>query len=148
MKLIFLDVDGVLNNRESMRGCGKDIFRVNRECVRHLNKICVTTGACCVLSSTWRFSWPIAAFQQFLEDHGFCGQVIDSAPRLPNEARGAEIEHYLLQCEQQGYPIESWIILDDDSDMGDLLPFLIQTKTEIGLEEEHVGRAIEMLGPT
>lgn len=145
MKLIFLDVDGVLNNRRSMAANPGTIHNVHRPCVALLNEICEKTGAYCVLSSTWRHSWPVAAFQMFLEDHGFTGRVIDRTCHLPGQDRGVEISAYLAECTKREYPVESWVILDDDSDMGPLLPYLVRTITRVGLEFGHVEAAVKVL---
>lgn len=144
MRVIFLDVDGVLNNRYSM-SLGGGLYNVDPRCVEALNKICTEANAVCVLSSTWRLGWPILAFQQFMEENGFTGKVVDKTPVMRDEERGAEIAAYITQCNEHGYPIESWVILDDDSDMGPLLPFLVQTDHEKGLMEWQADKAIEIL---
>lgn len=144
-KLIFLDIDGVINNRESMRGRG-GVFRVHEPCVRRLNTIIDATGALCVLSSSWRINWPLLALQQFLEGRGFTGQLVDKTPYLPSEPRGLEISAYLNQSRERGYSVRHFVILDDDGDMGSMKPWLVQTKTELGLMPEDVDKAIYTLG--
>lgn len=146
MKVIFLDVDGVLNNRYSMSKKFDTIYKVHKPCVARLNRLCVRTGAVCVLSSTWRLYWPIVAFQQFLEKNGFTGLVVDRTDDLQGCMRGIEIGKYIAQCRVRDFPIESFVILDDDNDMGELDTYLVQTKTEIGLDQDCVERAIEILG--
>jgi hypothetical protein len=144
MRVIFLDVDGVLNNRASMIA-GDTMWNVDPECVQALNRICADGDAVCVLSSTWRQSWPIIAFQQFLCKHGFTGITVDRTPIMHDEERGVEIASYISNCADRGYPLKSWVILDDDADMGPLLPFLVQTKNEEGLTMEHVEKALAIL---
>ena len=143
LRLIFLDVDGVLNNRESIAKPG--LHTVHGPCVEHLSRLCEATGALCVLSSTWRLVWPLPAFEAFLRDHGFTGRVVDRTPHLPDHERGMEIAAYLEQCRSRGYPAEAFVILDDDADMGPLLPFLVQTSTFEGLTEEAVDKATRVL---
>lgn len=144
-KVIFLDVDGVLNNRYSMMA-GKGIFNVHRPCVARLSQLCSRTGAVCVLTSTWRHNWPIVAFQEFLERHGFTGSVIDKTEYMPGHIRGHEINRYLERCYTRAYPISSFVILDDGNDMGELIEYLVRTETEIGLDQNHVELAVEILG--
>lgn len=143
MRLIFLDIDGVLNNRISMEK-GK-LHAVHEPCVINLNKICEQTNAVCVVSSVWRLGWPLPALQKFLEEHGFTGKIVDKTPNLPDEERGVEIAAYLEKCRAHYLDIESWVILDDDSDMGPLEPFLVQTDNAEGLTETDTNRAIEIL---
>lgn len=147
MKLIFLDIDGVLNNRASMRQHSKthSIYNLDADCVACLNKLCMLSGAYCVVSSTWRHGWPVAAFLQFMRERGFLGWIIDRTPNMPGQERGVEIAAYLSQCRERGHPVESFVILDDDSDMGPLLPYLVRTTTALGLEAQHVDAALAIL---
>ena len=147
MKVIFLDIDGVINNRASMSRHSetKTIYNVDPDCISNLNVLCMDSGAYCVLSSTWRRRWPVAALLQFLRDQGFLGWIIDRTPWLSGEERGVEIAAYLNECIEKKYPIESFVILDDDSDMGPLLPHLVKTDHVLGLTRDDVGRALEIL---
>jgi hypothetical protein len=42
-------------------------------------------------------------------------------------------------------PVESFVILDDDADMEHLLPRLVQTSMDDGLQDRHVEKAVEIL---
>jgi len=56
MKVIFLDIDGVLN----YQGCPErfnGMYFVNEEAVQRLQTIVIHTGAKIVLSSSWREGW-------------------------------------------------------------------------------------------
>jgi len=143
MKFIFLDIDGVLNGDKSV--AKRELYVVEELLVQRLNKICEATGAVCVVSSTWRRRWPVPALQQFLEDVGFMGKIVDRTPYMPHEERGVEIAAYIEECKQCGLQPESWVILDDGTDMGPLLPFLVNTDGKEGLTDEDVAKAIEML---
>src|SRR5260370_6892656 len=59
MKIIFLDVDGVLNHSgtEGWKTT-KDAFVLDDECLKQLSRILISTDAKIVLSSTWRLSTP------------------------------------------------------------------------------------------
>ncbi len=57
MKIIFLDIDGVLNHMywlKKMKGVEGDKKFFDPDCVRRLNTITDKTGAKIVLSSSWR----------------------------------------------------------------------------------------------
>lgn len=56
MKIIFLDVDGVLNHSKTPDWRDGSIHVLDMECVNQLRRVLDTTGAKIVVSSTWRFS--------------------------------------------------------------------------------------------
>jgi len=157
MKLIFLDVDGVLNHSGWLGKRGDTDLPVDSPewfaleldsmCVSRLNELITRTGAKVVVSSVWRCGKTIGSLQAILECAGFTGEVIGKTPHLGGE-RGEEIAEWLEDSHKlYGLePFESFVILDDDSDMGALIPFLVQTSFESGLQQDHVERAVSLLG--
>lgn len=146
MKLIFLDYDGVVNNLIFHKIDGEPDFyfkpleetaeldrQVNDfQAVAWLNKICREFDCKIVVTSTWRGR---DDYKECLYRAGFKGEIIDRTPRLGGE-RGGEIYVWLNRKENQDIvkDIDDFIILDDDSDMGNLLmSHLIQTDTYRGL---------------
>jgi hypothetical protein len=154
VKLIFLDIDGVLNSErhaikmhgEGLRG-GQTYAQFDPECVKALNRICDETGAVCILSSTWRINWTIPGMLMHLQKFGFTGQLLDKTP-LTSHERGFEIAMYLGFCHSHGPTVESFVILDDDSDMAQVMSFLVKTSFKTGLTEADADKAIEMLAQT
>jgi len=144
MKFVFLDIDGVLNDNASMEK-KRELYLVEELLIRRLNTICEVPGVVCVVSSTWRRRWPVPALQMFLDKHGFTGRIVDRTPWFPNEERGVEIAAYIEECKQCGLQPESWVILDDDEDMGPLAIFHVHTDGDIGLTNEDVDKAIAIL---
>lgn len=69
------------------------------------------------------------------------GRLHSSTPVLPGKSRGAEIKAWLAECAE----IESFVILDDDSDMDDLSDRLVKTKTDEGLLATHILEIIKIL---
>lgn len=136
MKIIFLDVDGVLNSDFSvMRGYEKRGQSVHNYIphtahVQWLNTIIKRTGAKCVLSSTWRKKYRhFYHFEQLMIACGFEGEIIGRTPTLHTK-RGYEIMDWLVRWDmgddkdgdsslfhKEWEYIEDFIILDDDSDM-------------------------------
>lgn len=148
MKIIFLDVDGVLNHRGSFGpGMPSGTKRIAPECVAALNSIVENTGASIVVSSTWR-AYP--NYSKILRDAGVSGSIIGRTPNTVRfdgssvniRSRGEEIQQWITEA---GY-VEKFVILDDDDDMGDLLPMLVQTSFEAGLTESHANCAVKILG--
>ena len=71
-------------------------------------------------------------------------EIMDSTPVLPGlTCRGDEIRQWL---NDSGQSVEGFVILDDDDDMEEFTGTnLVQTDSEIGLQEEDALRCIEML---
>jgi len=121
MKVIFLDIDGVLNVASKNRDEFGQIF--TERFVNNLSFIIACTKAKIVISSTWRYRG-----DQFLIDlwknRGLPGEIIGRTIGYFNPeyyelfgekevVRGEEIKHWL----ENNSNIESYVILDDDSDM-------------------------------
>ena len=79
MKVIFLDIDGVLNThesattlRESFVERGADLMGFNRfdkNCVARVNRITDETGAKIVISSSWRHTCVLKGTTDLLFQH-------------------------------------------------------------------------------
>jgi hypothetical protein len=110
-KIIFLDIDGVLNCEDAYKSgeCkyveftsengGKDHYQ--GFCKRSkdlLNRLIDETGAGIVISSTWRRSG-IEFMKKVWELEGMSGEIIGLTPSLRNSEisipRGLEIDHFL-----------------------------------------------------
>lgn len=148
MKVIFLDIDGVLNCQSSKSHCG--IFvGIDDSKVKRLREIVDATGAKIVLSSSWRIGWAPRNvdcddegryLNRKLRREGLC--ILDKTGKSPR--RPMEVYDWL-----QGKQIESFVILDDeDWNWGHLSKHWVQTEfydDNGGLQDEHVVKAIEIL---
>ena len=137
MKVLFLDIDGVLNCAKS------ENFRVlNRAMVARLNTVVAQTGCWVVISSAW--GW-YDRTERALNLAGFLytTRVRGATPRVVgNTIRGVEIGAWLM-----AHPgVTAFAIVDDGDDMGDLLPALVKTDWESGLQGRHVDELIQRLG--
>jgi hypothetical protein len=152
MKIIFLDIDGVLVNRWSLSNHSGIFAKAHPDCVAALNRITDETGARVVVSSTWR-KCGISKMRGFLNEWGVTGKAIGCTPDLSKQAcgflvgaqRGDEIQCWLDERELHKGDVESFVILDDDSDMKHLTPHLVRTTFEYGLTMKDAERAIELL---
>lgn len=150
MKVIFLDIDGVLNSdgftiQERKKGVfERDEDEVDPTRVALLNQIVQRTDADVVISSSWRIILKLSGIRGVLKARGFIGNVRGATPNIgtPNRIRGDEIRQWL---ETAPSLVSRFVILDDDSDMGALLPNLVQTSASTGLVEADVERAVQML---
>lgn len=139
MKIIFLDVDGVLNFKNSSS-------KVEDEKANLLRKIVEETGAQIVLSSDWRYWWntddkDFAMLKRKLAEHGM--DIISKTPTTKHGYRGAEIHQWL--SEWQGEEIEKFVILDDQNDMKPHMDRLVRTDFNCGLTEKDVKIAVKLL---
>jgi len=154
LKIIFLDIDGVLVTRRFReRDPGKPL--ADPSCVAQLNRIVEATEARIVLSSSWRYHG-LHEMRMILGLWGVRGEMIDLTPDLNREPeagagsrncvpvpRGREIAEWLRLNDHDGSA--TIVILDDDADMEHLLPRLVKSDYAFGLTEAHAERAIEML---
>jgi len=155
IKVLFLDIDGVLINRSCFGPGIPSGFRSkpDPDCIARLNRITDTTGAVIVVSSTWRIM-PFMELKETLISWGITAKIMDVTPRLETAKgditlsvpRGREIKAWIARNDWRN--ITAVCILDDDSDMEHMADKLIQTQFTYGLQDEHVARAIRMLNET
>lgn len=111
MKVIFLDIDGVLNSDEYFDRI-KDIKaegierEVDVEKVKLLKKAIEETGAKIVLTSSWRYKRNAQYLKELLLRYNI---YTDSTPFIEHK-RGLEIKQWLLEH----VDVENYVILDDE----------------------------------
>lgn len=151
MKIIFLDIDGVLNSIQYDRSRTSEQGNIDETRLSLLKEIVDSTKALIVLSSSWRKHWN--------KEPSLCDSIgeelnvifskyqlsiYDKTPRLENNDRAEEIKTWL----QSNSDISEYVILDDIAlGWGDIQNHLVQTNCRIGrgLEYQHVSKAIELL---
>jgi len=158
-RIIFLDVDGVLNHHKTAHRVDPETaddgpgFRgMSPECVKNLQTLIEKSGALVVMSSTWRKEpYGLDNTERVARRQGFKGpRWIDITPTLYQGfrelERGHEIQAWLDEHLKKDEPSE-FIIIDDDSDMVHLLPRLVQTDPyNGGLTEAKVAEALKLFG--
>lgn len=140
MKIIFLDVDGVLNSWDTNTRTPDNFIGVDQDKCQLLRDIVSATDAKIVLSSAWRLSCHKVLDYLWTE----CGPTIKcvgATPYLFGEQRGQEINDWLALHPE----VDRFVILDDRTDMGDLKQYLVQTYEETGITEKEKEQAIKML---
>lgn len=151
MKIVFLDIDGVLNSEDWVsRQVAKNI-RVQSdrdwfdpEAVKRLNSLFVVVpSAKVVISSAWRCLHSMDELADLFKSVGLLGvEIIGMTGHDKEGVRGREIQAFLDTMPEA----PTFVILDDDNDMEHLLPFLVQTSWANGLQITHVNDAIRRLG--
>lgn len=152
MKVIFTDVDGVLNEDSTPTRTKSRVIFIDQEKLLRLKKIVDATGAKIVLSSTWRYDRNDPKHNgDFLElQEAFHRVGLEFFDYTPVDAigirRGMEIRAWLGLHRGE---VDRFVILDDevfDFEERGLLPYLIKTEFgEGGLTEGHVRETIKML---
>jgi len=126
IKVIFLDIDGVLKKVQDTNFNGRNID--------NLNELVRKTEAKIVISSTWKNSNGLDFVKKVLEKNGVKADIIGEIPIFkiedpiygtPKVPRGFEIQSWIEKNTTMEFVngeavvnfIESYVILDDQSDM-------------------------------
>lgn len=166
-KLIFLDIDGVVNTLQ-LNDCPYDTnagkieheefyFQLcylsdkqvsNRQAVMWLNKLCRDSGARIVISSTWRGrNQNYQDVAECLYNSGlFDDIIVEGATKWLDECRGYEILNYL--AEHYPYTTPNYVILDDDADMDGCMEHLVKCNTHHGFGYPEYEKALKILNNT
>lgn len=156
MKVLFLDIDGVLNHSEwysSGRNPGNldgNEGDIDPQCAGRVASVCRRTGAKIVVSSDWRISW--ASTQARLSRMGLGSDVVIGCTpdhtmlrmfRGVDASRGGEVEEWL-----QSHPeCEEYVIVDDRTDFTDeQKQHMVTVDSEIGITDDDVEMAVAILG--
>jgi hypothetical protein len=137
MKIIFSDIDGVLNCSRTANP-RKFPYVAEPELVARFHTVLERTEAQIVLTSTWRYD-PAGLFSA--KHWGI--PFIDITPDLPKKPRRDEILAWL-----RGHPdVTRFAVLDDEDDELDGLP-LFQPSAVTGLTEEMAQGLMDYLAGT
>jgi predicted AlkP superfamily phosphohydrolase/phosphomutase len=167
MKVLFLDVDGVLNCRDTfyrrhrqwLSSClstkeesteySWPLAHLDELLVPNLNTICEQTGCKIVLSSTWRLTASLNDFREWLakKEFKYSSQIIDKTINLSSNefvyCRGKEVQEWI----NKNSGIVSYVVVDDDiEDIITLHPNnTVQTCSKEGLTAEKALEVIAIL---
>ncbi len=140
MKVIFLDIDGVLNTPGfEMASTGNPPF-IDPKHLTVLKEILDKSGAVVVLSSFWKKGWEKGrGFDLVFSEAGIT--IGDVTPNLG--FKGTEIAAWL-----KAHPeIDSFAIIDDSRvGWGELISSVVFTNPESGLTPEHIPLVLKKLG--
>jgi hypothetical protein len=131
MKIIFLDIDGVLNC-EKTPNPRQFPYIVDKKLLSRLRRLLDRTGAKVVLTSTWRLD-PIG----ILAAKHWGIPFIGTSPDMPKSPRQKEVRAWL-----SGHPkVKRFVVIDDEDDGLDDLP-LFQPSCKTGLSAE-IAKGVE-----
>lgn len=151
MKVLFLDIDGVVNKQDNFNPTKKGtLYPLDSYCTFLVGRITLQTGCSVVLSSSWRYDPQsvknVSERVVELLDATTTNYKWDGVKRFargrewPHELRGDEVNEWLSQHPE----VTKYAILDDDGDFYDDQP-LFQTTFKDGLTDEIAEKVIEYL---
>ena len=154
MKVIFLDVDGVLNCQTTEDLCG-GYLGIEDRLVKNLKEIVDKTGANIILCSSWKTHW----HKERKSEQGNLGIYLDRKLRKHHltildktNDHGSDRGHGIRRYLAENPKVTSWCVLDDDIfgdyDECEIMDHLVHTefyRPHGGLCEEHVQKAMEIL---
>lgn len=145
--VIFLDIDGVLNNPATQQRSRRHERVFSADAVVALRNILEQTGARIVISSSWREDETRDEIVPAFEKNGlgdFTGRIMGSTPIMKELAeevrRPEEIEEWIDTNAFRG----PWLAIDDDPAVGRLKRRCI-VNGDVGLTPAHVATAVATL---
>jgi hypothetical protein len=148
VRVLFLDIDGVLNAGAFCATA--ESSSLDTAAVHHLNAILEATGAKLVLSSSWRYlilsgSMTVQGFEYLLRTHGVAkGRLIDHT--CADEATAGRGRQILRWLDEHG-PVEAWAVVDDLAieDLGEQRWRHVRTDARAGLSAADAQAIVRVL---
>ena len=160
-KVIFLDIDGVLNPKWWERKEKADRFGClfDAKAVANLAKIVEETEAEIVVSSSWKLMG-LQTLQDMWKERKLPGNIIDITPNYMSDElllnadmndtdidsldiRGIEIKGWLVL---HGADVSNYVIIDDMDDiLSEQQSHFVQTDPEFGITNDDVKKVVHLL---
>ena len=162
-KILFLDIDGVLNTKwwytQMDRNTPKDQYgyAFDPRAVANLKRIVDETEAEIVISSSWK-SFGFSELEEMWNERGLPGKLIGITPNSVSDEmllnadldhmelfsiRGMEIKEWLSK---NGKYVSNYVIIDDmDNFLPEQRTHFVQTNPDVGITTEDTERAIMIL---
>lgn len=162
-KVVFLDIDGVLNTKwwytQMDRNTPRDKYgyAFDPKAVANLRKVVDETEAGIVISSSWK-CMGLSQMEDMWDERNLPGKVVGITPNSVSDEllvdtdidsmelfhiRGEEIKEWLTK---HGKHVSHYVIIDD---MDNMLPeqqsHFVQTNPEVGITEDDANKAIVIL---
>lgn len=154
MRVIFLDIDGVLNCQSSKSRCN-GLLGIDSDKVKRLREIAEASKAKIVLCSSWKDAWEKVE----KDSQHILGDYLDRKLKRENififdktSDNGSDRGHGIRSWISGKANINSWIVIDDEifNDYHDCKIMSHLVKTEFysdngGIQDIHVSKAIDLL---
>lgn len=155
MKIVFLDIDGVLNSDDWYKsGEAKKAYEKTKivsdyhfdpNAWKLVEKLLIETGAKIVLTSSWRNYTLGATLKDFTgtKFEVLNKYIVGITPHSMLRNRGKEIETFIKNTDIK---IDRYVIIDDDTDFNtDQLQYFVRTDWFHGITEENYNKAKKIL---
>ena len=154
IKIIFLDIDGVLNTDRQVRINNLkqiDDIDFDKKAMENLKKIIAQTNAKIVIASTWRihrkengYLWK-ELVRNFEAYHINPDLIVDITPVLDMNMKPEIRELEILSWLKANNNVEKFVILDDQWSMGKLNSQFIRCLSFNGITSETAKKSIKIL---
>ena len=124
MKVIFTDIDGVLNPHWKNKW--------SKSAIKIYNQICKEYDLKPVITSTWRINHTKEQLQKIFNDQGIEVEIYDYTPHIDQSDRGLEIKEWLSNNK-----VDNFVIIDDI--IHNITPHVVnvvKVRNWVGLTEE------------
>jgi hypothetical protein len=124
MRVLFTDIDGVLNPHWRTKWSKPAISIYNQLCEQFDLKI--------VITSTWRLNHTIEELQEIFTKQGITTPIYDFTPHIDQADRGIEIKEWL-----NNNAVDNFVIIDDKtSDIERHINNVVKCRSWIGLTRD------------
>jgi hypothetical protein len=155
LKLLFLDMDGVMNSSQSCSYFWRT--KHGRKCfMPGFNDVCPIAGnnlnhlleqvpdLRIVISSAWRCFWPLSDWNKMADVcPEIVNRVIGMTPEIRDAQRGDEIEKYLYD---NGHGDTPFVVIDDNDDMDKVRSQFVLIDGAVGLTWNDLQKIAMKLG--
>lgn len=159
MKILFLDIDGVLNSESWCAGkpFGNPFENpqkwIDPNSIRLLNLLIDRMPCKVVLTSNWREHFNKDEIQSYFNFHGFYHEIMDMTPQpflIENETEQSSKNHeiflWLFQAANNKQDIQKFVIVDDRPKLiQGLEKFLVSIDPHVGLTQKNCEEIFEKL---
>lgn len=162
MRVLFLDIDGVLNSTDYWQSSvcyesGSLADQLDPRAVENLQRIVDKTMCSIVITSTWKCLYPLDHIKFALQGNGLRSDILGATPDLQDYtiskdadiySRADEIELWLKEAEMGGIYVDRYVIIDDsrieydeESRFGD---YFVRINYQHGLTRQIADRIVRL----
>jgi hypothetical protein len=144
VRVLFLDVDGVLNRTGYHPGTSLGLRSwIEAELATRLNEVLHVTGAQIVMSSDWRVGRALSQLREELAAAGIAAPLIGATPTMGG-ARWQQIQAWM---EANQLAAQDIVVVDDGYDMGPLASRFVRTSPLNGLDQQAADAIVALYPP-
>jgi hypothetical protein len=145
VRVLFLDVDGVLNRTGFQPELTVGLHSwIEPELAARLSAVLRATNAEIVLTSDWRLNRELPELRDQLRAASIDASIIGATPALEGQPRWREVEAWMVQ---HNLARDAMVILDDKWDMGPLASRFVRCSPLCGLDDQAAAAIVALFEP-